>query len=405
MGAIENITNKDGKSLVEALGVINDLNGGSGILTEIEQKIANDISELIRQGIGESTSTSYALKQAATAQQQVSILDNYIKYIHEVINAFNQGNDDYMQYILNLYQGDKKTVANINSLFSIGDKLNLLAINKTALTSFETLKERVAQLEAASSSLKAGSKPARVQYKNKTVSYDSLIYPMHYLFSNILGGLGEGLGASFAIKSLNEFLQTLENENMTVNVEGTGTEKAVGGSTKKADYTIAVDNENGTISLSFGISAKAQAINKGRKVTTTFETTKLKSFFEKYIQANNFEKYVFYNNLYHGLTSTIEMQYLRRKYAAMALLDAISGANQGENVLFLQYLDGLIRLDEFFELLAGAPQNQLPAISVIGANKIRTSNDFITRRGDKLNSLLKTEGYTDLTPESKSLVA
>ena len=27
MGAIESITNKDGKSLVEALGVINDLNG------------------------------------------------------------------------------------------------------------------------------------------------------------------------------------------------------------------------------------------------------------------------------------------------------------------------------------------------------------------------------------------
>ena len=99
------------------------------------------------------------------------------------------------------------------------------------------------------------------------------------------------------------------------------------------------------------------------------------------------------------------MQYLRRKYAAMALLDAITGSNQGENVLFLQYLDSLVKLDEFFESLAGASKNQLPALSVIGANKIKTSNDFITRRGDKLNELLKTEGYTDLTPESKSLVA
>ena len=405
MGAIESITNKDGKTLAEALGIINDLNGKSGILSDIEQKIAVDVTELIRKGIGESTSTSYALKQAATAQQQISILDNYIKYIHEVISTFEKGNDDYMKYILDKYQGDKKAITNINSLFLTGNKLNLLAINKTALTSFETLKERVGQLEAASSSLKVGSKPARVQYKNKTVSYDSLIYPMHFLFSNILGGLGEGLGASFAIKSLNEFLQTLESEDMTVNIEGTGTERVEGGSTKKADYTISVDNENGSIILSFGISAKAQAINKGRKVTTTFETTKLKTFFEKYIQANNFEKYIFYNNLYHGLTSIAEMQYLRRKYAAMALLDAITGANQCENVLFLQYLDSLVRLDEFFELLASASQNQLPSLSIVGANKVKTSNDFVTRRGEKLNTLLKSEGYTDLTPESKSLVA
>ena len=405
MNIIENVTNKDGESLVEALGVINDLNNNSGIMSDIEQRIAIDVTEKIRQGIGESTSTSYALRQAATAQQQITILDNYIGYIHDVINAFEQGNEDYMNYILNQYQDDKKTLSNINSLFSTGNKLNLLAINKTALTSFNTLVERMQQLEGASNSLKAGKKLGKVRYKNKMITYESLIYPMHFLFSNILGGLGEGLGASFAIKSLNDFLKTLENQDMTVNVEGTGTEKVEGGSTKKADYTISVNNENGTIDLSFGISAKAQAINKGRKVTTTFETTKLKTFFEKYIQANNIEKYIFYNNLYHGLTSVAEMQYLRRKYAAQALLDAITGANQGENVLFLQYLDQLVRLDEFFEVLAGSPQSQLPSLSIVGANKIKNSNDFVTRRGEKLNVLLRTEGYKDLSPESKSLVA
>ena len=73
------------------------------------------------------------------------------------------------------------------------------------------------------------------------------------------------------------------------------------------------------------------------------------------------------------------MQYLRRKYAAEALLDAITGSNQGENVLFLQYLDSLVRLDEFFELLASASQNQLPSLSIVGANKIKTSNDFVTK--------------------------
>ena len=405
MGAIESITNKDGKSLIEALGVINDLNGGSNVLNDMEQKIANDVTELIRKGIGKSTSTSYDLKNASTADQQANILDNYIKYIHEVISAFEKGNNDYMEYIFDKYQKDTKATANIKSLFTTANGYNLLAINKTALTSFQTLRDRVDQLSKASSSLKAGIKPEKVEYKGKMVTYDSLIYPMHFLFSNILGGLGEGLGASFAIKSLNECLQTLENEDMTVDIEGTGTERVEGGSTKKADYTISVDNENGSITLSFGISAKAQAINKGRKVTTTFETTKLKTFFDKYVQATTIEKYVFYNNLYHGLTSTAEMQYLRRKYAALALLDAITGSNQGENVLFLQYLDSLVRLDEFFELLASASQNQLPSLSVIGANKIKTSNDFVVRRGEKLNALLKSEEYTDLTPESKSLVA
>lgn len=404
MNAIENITNKDGKTLVEALGIINDLNGNSNILNETEQKIANDVTELIRKGIRESISSSYDLKKSTTIQQKINILDNYIKYIHEVINSFERSNDDYMKYILDLYKGDKKTISNINNLFSTGNKLNLLSINKTALTSFNTLKEKVIQLETISNSLKIKPKSEKIKYKNKVINYESLIYPMHYLFSNILGGIGEGLGANFAIKSLSEFLKTLENKDMIINIEGTGTEKTEIGNTKKADYTISINNDNSVI-LSFGVSAKAQAINKGKKITTTFETTKLKNFFDKYIKADNFEKYVFYNNLYQGLTNTTEMQYLRRKYAAMALLDTITGSSQGENVLFLQYLDSLVRLDEFFESLTNSPKNQLPALSVIGSNKIKTSNDFVSRHGEKLNSILKSEEYTDLTPESKSLVA
>ena len=53
---------------------------------------------------------------------------------------------------------------------------------------------------------------------------------------------------------------------MTVNIEGTGTERVEGGSTKKADYTISVDNENGSITLSFGISAKAKLLIKEEKL-------------------------------------------------------------------------------------------------------------------------------------------
>lgn len=226
---------------------------------------------------------------------------------------------------------------------------------------------------------------------------------MNILFTNILGGLGEGLGATYAIKVLNDYLKTLEDDTLSVNIEGTGTERVEGGSTKKADYNITVNNEDGTIILSFGISAKAQSLKRGKKVTTTFETTKLKNFFDKYIQANNIEKYIFYNNLYQNINGSLEMQYLRKKYAAEAMLGAVTGSNQGENVLFIQYLDQLVSLDEFFESLAHMSHSQLPSLSVQGSSKINKS--FISRRGEKLKALIDNEGYKDLTPESKTVVA
>ena len=204
---------------------------------------------------------------------------------------------------------------------------------------------------------------------------------MNILFTNILGGLGEGLGATYAINVLNDYLKTLEDDTLSVNIEGTGTERVEGGSTKKADYNITVNDKDGTIILSFGISAKAQSLKRGKKVTTTFETTKLKNFFDKYIQANNIEQYIFYNNLYQNINGSLEMQYLRKKYAAEAMLGAVTGLNS----------------------LAHMSHSQLPSLSVQGSSKINKS--FISRRGEKLKALIDNEGYKDLTPESKTIVA
>jgi len=403
MAAINKLSNKDGETVANALGVLNDVTGNSETMSEMEQKIAIDVADKLRAGKREAITASLALKNAKNVEAEIAILDKYIQYVKDTINAFNQGNKDYMDYIYNKYKGDKKTTTNLNSLFSIAGKLNLLAINQTALTSFDTLTKKLDLLEGASASLKSSKKVNKVQYNGKSVDYQSLIWPMNILFTNILGGLGEGLGATYAIKVLNDYLKTLEDDTLSVNIEGTGTERVEGGSTKKADYNITVNNEDGTIILSFGISAKAQSLKRGKKVTTTFETTKLKNFFDKYIQANNIEKYIFYNNLYQNINGSLEMQYLRKKYAAEAMLGAVTGSNQGENVLFIQYLDQLVSLDEFFESLAHMSYSQLPSLSVQGSSKINKS--FISRRGEKLKALIDSEGYKDLTPESKTIVA
>ena len=405
MAEIKSLTNKDGENIADALGLINDVNGDSGIYAEMSDRIAAEVAEQIRKGIQQSVGTSAALKQTTSVNTEIKLLDNYIKYIKDTINIFNKGNEDYFNYILSKYQGNDNIRNNINNLFSVSNTLNLLAINKTALTSYQSLKQKLKQLQDARKSLKASGKNNTIVYNNKAVSYSSFIYPMHQLFINILGGIGEGFGATYALKTLEDFLKTLETNDMKITVEGTGTEKAVGGATKKADYSITINNETGELSLSFGISAKAQALKKGKKVTTTFETTKLKNLLNKYIQLTNIEQYIFYNDLYHNLTGNTEMQYLRRKIAAQALLDAVTGKNQGENVLFLQYLDELVSVDEFFGELARLPQNKMPTISILGANKVRGSKDFVTRRGQQLNALLKQGEYQDLTPEDKSIVA
>lgn len=405
MSEIKQLTNKDGQNIADALGLINDVSGNSNAYSEMSDRIAAEVAEQIRKGIQQSVGTSAALKQTSSVEKEIQLLDNYIRYLKDTIDIFNKGNEDYFNFILSKYKNNTNITSNITNLFSIGNTLNLLAINKTALTSYQSLKQKLKQLQNAKKSLKASGKNETIVYNNKTVSYSSFIYPMHQLFINILGGIGEGFGATYALKTLEDFLQTLETDDMKVTVAGTGTEKAIGGTTKKADYSITINNETGELSLSFGISAKAQALKKGKKVTTTFETTKLKNLLNKYIQLTNIEEYIFYNDLYHNFTGNAEMQYLRRKIAAQAMLDAVTGKNQGENVLFLQYLDELVSVDDFFAELAQLPQNRMPTISILGAGKIRSSNDFITRRGKQLNKLLKQDEYKDLTPEDKSIVA
>ena len=402
MGQLLNITNKDGETIASALGILKDLSSNE-MLSQIEREMITTVPNLVRQGIVQTQQLGASLNKMSDVNKQIAALDNYIKYIREIINVFNKNNNDYLNYVLSKYQGDTNIKTNIDSLFKTANGLNLLAINKTALTAFNSLNDRVTQLEKIKNSLQGGNASGVVEYKGKRISYSSYIYPMHYLFSDILGGIGEAVGATFALSEVNKFLKSLENENIKVDLEGTGTQQ-INGTTKKADYEININSEDGAISLSFGISAKAQSLNTSKKITTTFQTSKLSAFIEA---LNSVEKYLFYNNLYHNTDNGRGgvNYFLRRKIAANNFLNAVTGG-AAENVLFIQYLDDLIRVDEFFEqLAAAAPSGNVPGLSISGVRTVK-SQDYINRRGSKLNALISSNSdFQDLTPQDKNVLA
>ena len=92
MAAINKLSNKDGETVANALGVLNDVTGNSETMSEMEQKIAIDVADKLRAGKGEAITTSLALKNAKNVEAEIAILDKYIQYVKDTLNAFNQGN-------------------------------------------------------------------------------------------------------------------------------------------------------------------------------------------------------------------------------------------------------------------------------------------------------------------------
>ena len=156
MAQLSSITNKDGETVASALGILKDLTSNE-MLSKIEREMITTVPEKVRNGIAQTQQLGASLNKITDVNKQISILDNYISYIKDVITTFNKNNDDYMNYILSRYKKDTTALKNINSLFRTGNGLNLLAINKTALTAFESLKSRVSQLENIKEQLQSGN--------------------------------------------------------------------------------------------------------------------------------------------------------------------------------------------------------------------------------------------------------
>lgn len=396
---LKKVNTKDNKTLMDIIGLINDINNGAMNKT-VESKIMRDLPIKIKQGLSETFAISKQIKNASI-QQQINMLDKYLSNINLIIDEIQKNDEDYITYLLNEYKGQKNAINNINLLFKNGNQLNLLAINKTALTSYQSLKTRVELLEKERDALKAGVAKGKILYKDKMIDYSSFIYATHFLFTNILGGIGEGVGASVALRGLVDFIKTINIPNVKVTMEGVGTSKIDRRSTSKSDYTININSQTGEINLSFGISAKAQFSKNNKKIKTTFETSKVKKFLAN---INKEIQYLFYNSIYHNTKDSLSV-YVRRYIAARTMRNSVAGVDQGENVLFVQYLDRIIGIDELFDNFLKADINKKPTISLKETGKIRTSSDFVEKRGSKLSNLLKQEGYSDLNQEDKNIVA
>ena len=396
---LKKVNTKDNKTLMDIIGLINDINNGAMNKT-VESRIMRDLPIKIKQGLSETFVISKQIKNASI-QQQINMLDKYLSNINLIIDEIQKNDEDYITYLLNEYKGQKNAINNINLLFKNGNQLNLLAINKTALTSYQSLKTRVELLEKERDALKAGVAKGKILYKDKMIDYSSFIYATHFLFTNILGGIGEGVGASVALRGLADFIKTINIPNVKVTMEGVGTSKIDGKSTSKSDYTININSQTGEINLSFGISAKAQFSKNNKNIKTTFETSKVKKFLAN---INKEIQYLFYNSIYHNTKDSLSV-YARRYIAARTMRNSVAGANQGENVLFIQYLDKIIGIDELFDSFLKADINKKPTISLKEVGKIRTSSDFVEKRSSKLSNLLKQEGYNDLNQEDKNIIA
>lgn len=401
MNSLRAMTNKEGQSVASVLGLMNDINNGASN-NETEQAMTREIPELLRKGLTQTYAAAATLSNNTNIDSQLSLLDSYINTIKQIITLINKNDEDYLKYILEQYGENKNVSINIQNLFSTESGLSLLAINQTAVTSFKSLSSSISKLEEIRNSISQGENIKKItNFKGKEVSYSSFIYPLYYLFSNILGGIGEGVGATYTLLQLEKFMKSLENENMKVTMEGTGTGRAKNNKVNKADYTISIDNENGTVNLDFGVSAKAQLAKSGKKITTTFETTTLGQLITI---LNNVEKYIFYNTLYFGMNDN-SGYLLRRKIAAENLLNSITGIKNGENVLFIQYLDSIVGVDELFELLSKAPISNLPTISISNVKDVsKKESDYIARRS-QLKKMAGIEEMRDLNPEDKNVLA
>ena len=210
MSELRKFTNKDGQNIIDMLGLINEIGGGSSVYSDMSNEITTKIADVIRSGISKSIQTGNILNKTTDAKKQLNIIDQYLTYLKDALNIFNQGNEDLFNYILSKYESNSNVKNNINKIFSTNNQLNLLAINKTSLTSYNNLSKKIKILEDARDSLGATKKKGTINYNGKSKTYSSFIYSLSQPFINILGGIGEGYGAIYALTTLEDFLKTLD---------------------------------------------------------------------------------------------------------------------------------------------------------------------------------------------------
>lgn len=363
---------------------------------EVDKKIgAGGFDQDLRDA---ANATAGFYKKIQESSNAVEELNKLLAQMSDILSNLDVINAELLEYCATLPEHQNESVT---QSFRPNGKFQILNINATAVSSLESLKSRLESLNNAKNSM-GGNFPQTVTYVNskgetKIASTFGVVYSMRQLLINILGGYGEAMSAIYAMSKADEIITKMASQIPNMTVSGSGTTK-LQGQTAKSD--VKVTYQDNQVSLSVGVSAKAQLYKSKKSTTTTFQTSKLKIF----LAAKGIDEilqYNFLNNIYNGSSSLNEQVVLNRYIAAMNFDNAVTGWNIGDNVMFLSYLDRVISVSDFYKDVAKGGKGKIsnyPKLSINGFSAARKEWE-----GKEENSTLATA--EDDTPLDKSTLA
>lgn len=364
---------------------------------EVDKKIgAGGFDQDLRDA---ANATAGFYKKIQESSNAVEELNKLLAQMSDILSNLDVINAELLEYCATLPEHQNESVT---QSFRPNGKFQILNINATAVSSLESLKSRLESLNNAKNSM-GGNFPQTVTYVNskgetKTASTFGVVYSMRQLLINILGGYGEAMSAIYAMSKADEIITKMASQIPNMTVSGSGTTK-LQGQTAKSD--VKVTYQDNQVSLSVGVSAKAQLYKSKKSTTTTFQTSKLKVFLFAAKEIDAVLQYNFLNNIYHGSSSLNEQVVLNRYIAALNFDNAVTGWNIGDNVMFLSYLDRVISVSDFYKDVAKGGKGKIsnyPKLSINGFNAARKEWE-----GQEENSALATA--EDDTPLDKSTLA
>jgi hypothetical protein len=89
---LKKVNTKDNKTLMDIIGLINDINNGAMNKT-VESRIMRDLPIKIKQGLSETFVISKQIKNASI-QQQINMLDKYLSNINLIIDEIQKNDED-----------------------------------------------------------------------------------------------------------------------------------------------------------------------------------------------------------------------------------------------------------------------------------------------------------------------
>lgn len=409
------VTNNDLTSTIDnALGTnFQQLNLG--------QRIKNTITNnTIDQSIWEKGENIQEALNNGDVQEALNQLNNFLTEFNGIINDIILIDKTIIDYCNN----NKNAISqSLIQTFGNGDKnsIQLFNVNKSQLTSFNTLKKRIAVLQRIANSGKISAN-TKVTFstnggkESKTVFIAEALGHFTQLVLNLLAGLGESYTALYAISEIKnligDFIGDLKtNKQITVDVKGVGEKTKIQGKLTKSDIEVNINNN--TAIASFGISAKGQfKTSSGKKTVTVFQTGNMGNYLNSAL-IDHIYRYYYVNNTVFNLTASQKAMITNRYIAACNFDKAVNG--EIKNVLFLSYLNKIITIDSFYDYIYKLALKNIKSAPSINIKSIKQSTTLSSVKMQKwldapnakkawnqdMNTS-KGEGYIDTSPTEKN---